>query len=81
MKILKHGKKFNKNKIQTCGLCGCEFEYDESDVIVNRDFCLTVNPPLYKTYIICPECSSEIFLEKNLALGGILIERNRRNIK
>lgn len=64
VKIIKHGNKFDKTKTKTktCGLCGCEFEYDESDVIVNRNLCLTVNPPLYKTYIICPECSSAIFL-------------------
>lgn len=62
MKILKHGNKFNENKIQICGLCGCKFKYDDDDVVINRDFCFTVYPPLYKAYIRCPECNAEIYL-------------------
>lgn len=62
MKILKHGKKFNKEKIVTCDLCGCKFEYDNNDTETEKSFCFTSFPPQYKTYVKCPECDKEICL-------------------
>lgn len=65
MKILKHGKKFNKEKIVTCDLCGCKFEYDDNDIILDKSY-TTINfsmfPPTRKTYIKCPECNADILL-------------------
>ena len=51
MKILKHGKKFNKEKIVTCDLCGCKFEYDNNDTETEKSFCFMTYPPTYKTYV------------------------------
>lgn len=63
MKILKHGKKFNKEKIVTCALCGCEFQYDDDDI--NTSVALTVFPPIFEksNYIKCPECNADILLK------------------
>ena len=51
IRIIKEGKvtKFTK----TCPRCGCEFEYEECDVI-------TSNPPKYNRYIKCPWCGELI---------------------
>lgn len=62
MKILKHGKKFNKEKIVTCDLCGCKFEYDNNDTETEKSFCFMTYPPTYKTYVKCPECNADILL-------------------
>ena len=65
MKILKHGKKINKEKIVTCGLCGCKFEYDDDDIISDKSYTainFSMFPPTRKTYIKCPECNANILL-------------------
>lgn len=58
IKIIKEGKitKFRK----TCPDCGCEFEYDESDVLTDYGVCLTTYPPQYNTYVACPCCKKHI---------------------
>lgn len=62
MKILKHGNRFARNKIITCSVCDCKFEYDEDDIIKDKGLCFETFPPTLKTYVKCPECGSEIFL-------------------
>ena len=59
IKIIKDGKitKFRK----TCPDCGCEFEYDASDMATDYGVCLTTYPPQYKTYVICPCCRKRIY--------------------
>jgi len=47
MKILKMGKKPNKNKRTMCLNCGTKLEYSSADVNSDRD----------GKYIICPVCS------------------------
>lgn len=61
MKILKHGNKFARNKIITC-MCGCKFEYDEDDIMKDKELCFATFPPTLKTYVKCPECDAEIIL-------------------
>lgn len=58
IKIIKEGKitKFRK----TCPDCGCEFEYDASDVSTDYGTCLTTYPPQYNTYVACPCCKKHI---------------------
>ena len=59
IKIIKEGKitKFRK----TCPDCGCEFEYDASDVVTDYGVCLTTYPPKYNTYVVCPCCRKRIY--------------------
>ena len=51
IKIIKEGKitKFTK----TCPDCGCEFEYDVSDLQTDYGACLIT---YHDTYVICPCC-------------------------
>ena len=58
IKIIKQGKmtKFTK----TCPDCGCEFEYEASDVSTDYSVCLTTYPPKYNTYVVCPCCGKRI---------------------
>lgn len=58
IKIIKEGKitKFRK----TCPDCGCEFEYEASDVVTDYGECLTTYPPRYNTYVICPCCGKHL---------------------
>lgn len=46
IKILKHGKKYSKFQL-TCPFCGCEFEYEESDLEDD-------------SFIRCPDCGAII---------------------
>lgn len=46
IKILKHGKKHSKFQL-ACPFCGCEFEYEESDL---KD----------DSFIRCPDCEAII---------------------
>ncbi len=46
IKILKHGKKHSKFQL-TCPFCGCEFEYEESDLEDD-------------SFIRCPDCGAII---------------------
>ena len=58
IKIIKDGKmtKFKK----TCPDCGCEFEYEASDLSADCGVCLTTYPPKYNTYVVCPCCGKRI---------------------
>ena len=58
IKIIKDGKmtKFKK----TCPDCGCEFEYEASDLSADCGVCLTTYPPQYNTYVVCPCCGKRI---------------------
>ena len=58
IKVIKEGKpvKFTK----TCHDCGCEFEYDVSDLQTDYSICLTTYPGQYNTYIVCPCCGKHI---------------------
>ena len=58
IKIIKDGKmtKFKK----TCPDCGCEFEYEASDLSADCGVCLTTYPPKYNTYVACPCCGKRI---------------------
>lgn len=58
IRIIKEGKpvKFTK----TCPDCGCEFEYDVSDLKTDYSICLTTYPGQYNTYIVCPCCGKHI---------------------
>lgn len=71
IKIIKEGKikKFKK----TCPDCGCEFEYEASDLITDRSVCLTTYPPQYGTYVVCPCCGKHIH-------HGVTSETNSMNI-
>lgn len=68
MKIIKHGSKYSENKIATCSLCGCEFEYDDNDIGIDKSFNSMTFPLLstYKTYVKCPECDKEICLDTKI---------------
>lgn len=61
MKILKHGIFYNKKDIIKCQ-CGCEFEYNEKDILVDNSFTLTSLPSQYNRYVFCPECHQKIKL-------------------
>ena len=58
IKIIKEGKitKFRK----TCPDCGCEFEYEASDLATDYSECLTTYPPKYNTYVACPCCGKHL---------------------
>ena len=58
IKIIKQGKmtKFTK----ACPDCGCEFEYEASDLSTDYSVCLTTYPPKYNTYIVCPCCGKHL---------------------
>ena len=58
IKIIKQGKmtKFTK----TCPDCGCEFEYEASDLATDYSECLTTYPPKYNTYVVCPCCGKHL---------------------
>lgn len=59
IKIIKQGKitRFKK----TCQDCGCEFEYEASDLIMDYNVCLTTYPPKYNTYVVCPCCGKRVY--------------------
>ena len=58
IKIIKDSKmtKFRK----TCPDCGCEFEYEASDLSADYCVCLTTCPPKYNTYVVCPRCGKHL---------------------
>ena len=67
IKIIKDGKmtKFRK----TCPDCGCEFEYEASDLSADCGVCLTTYPPKYNTYVVCPCCGKRIHHGTTQAAG------------
>lgn len=60
IKIIKEGKITITRFKKTCPYCGCEFEYEASDLITDYSVCLTTYPPQYNTYVICPCCEKHI---------------------
>lgn len=58
IKIIKEGKKTSFRK--TCPDCGCEFEYDATDLQTDYSICLTTYPGQYNTYVVCPCCGRHI---------------------
>ena len=58
IKIIKQGKQTKFTKI--CPDCGCEFEYEASDLSADYCVCLTTYPPKYNTYVFCPCCGKRI---------------------
>ena len=65
MKILKHGKEFDKNRIVTCEKCKCKFEYDNSDSIIEKGFIFTTNIPVSENFVECPECHTKMLVNIN----------------
>ena len=63
MKILKHGKYYIENKKIEC-VCGCEFEYEDRDIVTDYSLAYTSNSMQYEQYVLCPECKSRINLIK-----------------
>lgn len=63
MKILKYGKKFDKNRIVTCEKCKCKFEYDNSDVVIEKGFTYTTNIQISESYVKCPECNMKMLVD------------------
>ena len=61
IKILKHGNK-NGEPLKAECLCGCEFEYETSDILKDTTLMFTTYPGQIRTYIMCPECYSRINL-------------------
>ena len=58
IKIIKEGTR----KIAKCPNCGCEFSYEEEDI--EKDGLLANNSVfLGKTWVICPQCGTEIVLK------------------
>ena len=58
MKIIKLGKKAKQKmmpKKHTCDACYTEFEYDSSDVNMDRD----------GRYVICPNPTCRVFIQVN----------------
>lgn len=55
MKVIKHGTTITKtktvNKVVTCGVCGCEFEYSSNEVKRGGN-------GLGVEYVLCPECEA-----------------------
>ena len=62
MRILKHGKKFDKNRIVTCEKCMCKFEYDKNDTVIEKGYLFTTNTLICRTYIKCPECNTKMLV-------------------
>ena len=58
--IIKEGRRLTKFTI-TCPDCGCEFEYEQEDVKVNSNVCLTSYPSQYEAYVICPCCGKHLY--------------------
>lgn len=63
MKVLKHGKYYRENKKIEC-VCGCEFEYEDTDIVTDYSLVYTSNPMQYRQYVLCPECNSRTDLSK-----------------
>ena len=63
IKVIKEGKleRFKK----TCSVCGCEFEYDISDLYkeYNHSLAFTTYPVKhqYKRYVNCPCCGTQVY--------------------
>ena len=63
MKVLEHGMYHQEDRTVKCG-CGCKFEYDYEDERTDFSIEFTSNPPQFRKFVRCPECSSIIYLSK-----------------
>lgn len=63
MKVLKHGNYYRENKKLEC-VCGCEFEYEDIDIVIDYSLAYTSSPMQYEQYVLCPECKSRINLSR-----------------
>ena len=72
IEIIKEGKTKKFTKI--CPNCGCEFEYEKSDVKANYNDFSTSYPNKYGTYVICPCCG------KHLPHNGYIAYYNNPNV-
>ena len=57
--IIKSGR---KTYITTCERCGCEFSYQDDDIITEGDAALASKLASYKKFVECPFCNNNIFL-------------------
>lgn len=69
IKILKHGNKFGEPLKATC-ICGCEFQYESSDILNDTTLMFATYPGQVKTYILCPECRARINLSTRYVTDG-----------
>lgn len=62
IKVIKHGKKPKFKK--TCLNCGCEFEYEQEDLVTDYNWNLTGTslsyPRRIRRVIICPDCGERL---------------------
>jgi len=59
IKVITHGKKPKFKKI--CSNCGCEFEYEQEDIVTDYNWNLTLSyPRRIKRVIICPDCGERL---------------------
>lgn len=63
MKIIEHGKYYEKNSIITCGMCNCKFEISETDKEI-EEIPIHIQDLTYSfktgTFVKCPECKTKI---------------------
>ena len=62
IKVIKHGQKPKFKKV--CSNCGCEFEYEQEDVITDYNWNLNsltwTYPRRIKRVVICPDCGEKL---------------------
>ena len=56
IKVIKHGQKTFK---KVCSSCGCEFEFDVTDL--QDEWCLNSYPSYKRRYVVCPDCGERIY--------------------
>lgn len=66
MKILKPGKRPDTTLLFKCQWCGCEFEADDREYIIEPF--ITIKGFVYKAYRSCPtcgcQCSTKVIYKK-----------------
>lgn len=58
MKVIEHGSFYRENRIIDC-VCGCKFEYEQSDIYTDATLSYTTCPTQYRKYVECPECGAK----------------------
>lgn len=66
-KIIKRGTK----AIATCDGCGCEFSYEEDDILHTMEEEIIFGMPSVYTgsYTICPQCAKGVMLAESRTKG------------
>lgn len=59
MKIIKPGKRPDTTLSFKCPWCGCEFEADDREYIIEQF--ITIKGFVYKAYRSCPTCNNQCF--------------------